>query len=324
MVDRRNLCSTRYANEQLAYLRWAWKYGDRQFVYGLISTKGLGANVRGQAFPWARVTSGAAENAHTAVHEIAHTLGRDHPFRGSSLDTNVCGNTQQDGAMDNNYPYANSRIGVGWLEGFDGGDGILKIESSIKHNDQWNDIMGYCGPRWISDYTYKALYNYMIASTPQAQQSSTPQVAGEWLYIAGSLRADGSRASISFVRRMSNPASVPPLVAGEYAIRLFDGNGMLLADHAFSGQSHGEDNDLGIEQAVPYANGTRQVRIVRRADSQTLASWSLSANSPALNSVELSGTPSRVTGTVTLNWTASDPDGDTLTFDILYQRIARG
>ena len=324
VVDRRNLCSTRYANHQLAYLRSAWKYSDRQFVYGLISTKGPGATVRGQAFPWARVSSGAAENADTAVHEIAHTLGRDHPFRGSSLDTNVCGNTPQDGAMDNNYPYANSRIGVGSLEGFDGGDGILKIDSSIKPNDQWNDIMGYCGPRWISDYTYKALYNYMIANPPQAAQSSAPQVAGEWLYIVGSLRADGSRASISFVRRMSNPASVPPLVAGEYAIRLFDGNGVLLADHPFSGQSHGEDDDLGIEQAVPYVNGTRQVGIVRRADSQMLANWSLSANPPTLSSVALSSAPSPVTGTVTLSWTANDPDGDALTFDILYQRQRAG
>ncbi|MFZ2360046.1 MAG: hypothetical protein WA040_11960 [Anaerolineae bacterium] len=81
---------------------------------------------------------------------------------------------------------------------------------------------------------------------------------------------------------MSNPASVPPLRAGEYAIRLYNGNGGLIADYPFSEQSQGEDNDLSIEQAVPYVNGTRQVRIVRRVDRQTLALWSLSANPPAV------------------------------------------
>lgn len=324
-VDRRNLCSTRYANHLLAYLRSAWKYSDRLFIYGMISSAGAPPRndnlkrVRGQAFPWARVSSGAAEEADTAVHEIVHTLGRDHPFKGSSLDTNVCGNTPQDGPMDRNYPYANSRIGVGSLEGFDGGDGILKILPSVKPNDQWHDIIGYCSPQWISDYTYKALYTSMIANPPQAQ-SLTPQIASEWLYIAGNLRADGSGASILFVRRMSNPASVPPLAAGEYAIQLYDSGGVLLADHPFSGLSHGEDDDLGIQQAVPYVNGTRQVRIVRRANAQTLATWSLSANPPAVSNVALAGAPSPVTGTVTLNWTASDPDGDPLIFDILYQR----
>ncbi|WP_287158338.1 BACON domain-containing carbohydrate-binding protein [Chloroflexus sp.] len=322
VVDRRNLCSTRYANHLLAYLRSAWKYSDRLFVYGLISTNGPGAKVRGQAFPWARVSSEAAWDADTAAHEIAHTLGRNHPFKGSALDTNVCGNTEKDGPMDYSYPYANSRIGVGSLEGFDSGDGFLGIAPSIKPNDQWYDIMGYCNPWWISDYTYTALYNYMIANPPQLQAlSSTPQVAGEWLYIAGNLRADGSQASILFVRRMSNPASVPPLNPGDYAIRLYDGNGVLLADHPFSGLSQGEDDDLGIDQAVPYVNGTRQVRIVRRANEQTLAIWSLSANPPTVSNVALAGAPSPVTGTVTLNWTASDPDGDPLTFDILYQRV---
>lgn len=321
MVDRRNLCSTRYANHLLAYLRSAWKYSDKLFVYGMISNAGPGAGVRGQA-GGNRVSSGAAQNASTAAHEIAHTLERDHPFKGSSLDTKVCGNTPQDGGMDNNYPYTNGLIGVSSLEGFDGGDGLLKIPFSIKPSDKWYDFISYCSPQWVSDYTYKGMYTYMLANPPQALAlAESPQVAGDWLYVAGNLRPDGSGASISFVRGMSNPASVPPLAPGDYALRLFDAGGNQLANHPFTpAMAQNGAGYLNIDQAVPFVAGTRQVRVVRLSNSQTLASWSLSANPPTVGNVTLPGAPNPVTGTITVNWVASDPDGDPLTFDLLYQR----
>ncbi|MGQ0604378.1 MAG: BACON domain-containing protein [Anaerolineales bacterium] len=320
IVDRRNLCSSRYANHLLAYLRSAWKYSDKLFIYGMISSAGPGAAVRGQA-SHERVSSGAAENPFTAVHEIAHTLGRDHPFKGSSLDTKVCGNTPDDGAMDNNYPYANGRIGVGSLTGFDpGGAGVI-ITPTVKPNDQWFDIISYCGPQWISDYTYKGLYDYMIANPPQASTQSSAQVSGDWWYIGGSLRPDGSGGSISFVRRMTNPASVPPILPGDYALRLVNANGNTLTDHPFMPEmAHSADGYWLIDQAVPIVAGTRQIRVMRLANGQTLATWSLSANAPTVGNVALSGAPNPVTGTVTLNWKTGDPDGDPLTFDVLYSR----
>ena len=44
----------------------------------------------------------------------------------------------------------------------------------------------------------------------------------------------------------------------------------------------------------------------------------VSPNPPVVGSLALQATPDPVVGTVTLTWSASDPDGETLRFDLLY------
>ena len=74
----------------------------------------------------------------TAIHEIGHTHGRNH---------SPCGGAQ---GVDPDYPYSGANIGV-W--GYDLGSKQLIGPS------QGKDVMGYCDPIWISDYTYKAFFD---------------------------------------------------------------------------------------------------------------------------------------------------------------------
>lgn len=70
----------------------------------------------------------------TVAHELGHTMGRHH---------SPCGGAQ---GTDPKYPYVDGASGVpGWRQS----DGSFIFDSS--------DVMGYCQPIWISDYTYKAL-----------------------------------------------------------------------------------------------------------------------------------------------------------------------
>jgi hypothetical protein len=71
----------------------------------------------------------------TALHEVGHNHGRQH----SPCQT-------QDG--DPSYPYPNGSDGV-W--GYDRGHQMLFAPTAA-------DIMGYCTPSWISDWTYNALF----------------------------------------------------------------------------------------------------------------------------------------------------------------------
>lgn len=79
---------------------------------------------------------GGEYSAETVAHELGHVMGRMHA---------PCGGAQ---GTDPKFPYPDGSTGVpGWRasdETFQMGD---------------SDIMGYCQPYWISDYTYRALAN---------------------------------------------------------------------------------------------------------------------------------------------------------------------
>ena len=71
------------------------------------------------------------------LHELGHAHGRAHA---------PCGRPDR---PDPAFPYPEALIGV-W--GYDArGTGVLQSPESTR------DIMGYCGPRWVSDYTYRGL-----------------------------------------------------------------------------------------------------------------------------------------------------------------------
>jgi hypothetical protein len=70
------------------------------------------------------------------AHELGHALGRRHAPCGGVKDADL------------DYPHAEGDIGV-W--GFDERLPRLLLPPASK------DIMGYCGPRWVSDYTFGAL-----------------------------------------------------------------------------------------------------------------------------------------------------------------------
>lgn len=74
--------------------------------------------------------------AETFVHEVGHNLGRSHA---------PCQVNNADPA----YPYSSGRLGV-W--GFD------LLDRTLIEPNEHRDMMGYCDPIWISDYTYDAIF----------------------------------------------------------------------------------------------------------------------------------------------------------------------
>ncbi|MBX3246006.1 MAG: hypothetical protein KF901_02350 [Myxococcales bacterium] len=80
---------------------------------------------------------------YTAIHELAHSMGRAHA---------PCGNPA---GVDPAFPHAGGAIGV-W--GFD-----FRNRTLIRPNTA--DFMGYCNPQWVSDYTYRAMRERVVAVT---------------------------------------------------------------------------------------------------------------------------------------------------------------
>lgn len=106
----------------------------------------------------------------TMVHELGHAHGRGHApcAQGGGIQ-----------GVDGAFPYNGGGIGV-W--GWDSRTGALQNPSSVK------DVMGYCSPTWVSDYTYDALATRCLA----VNQSSKLRVTDGTVWQGMLLYADGS------------------------------------------------------------------------------------------------------------------------------------
>lgn len=90
--------------------------------------------------------------ATTLAHEMGHNYDRKHIA--------CSGNEANGGEVDSDYPY-------GMAQGIDNGSlsdrgthfGLLTGTNRVMDADGTQDVMGYCGKRWISDYTYTAIFD---------------------------------------------------------------------------------------------------------------------------------------------------------------------
>jgi hypothetical protein len=319
--DNRNLCASYYLNERMTALQLAGRLRKDTYIYTSIPYL-----PRGSAHPTAPVANGPnlllrgftfEQAGYYAGHEIGHLLGREHPVPGSA----ACGHS----ASDPDYPYTSTWIGnfSNQTTAFD--SGLLTPGRNRVANRYFErtDVMGYCNTRqqWLSDYTYRGIYLYARQFPgPQVQSPAQLNTADvdDWLTVAGNIAADGSAAGFSSLLRTSSMAETPSQIPGDYSLRLLDAGGATLADNAFTPMLSSEVDDwMNFVETVPFAAGTRRVQLIAN-DGSLLVEQVVSANPPVVSNVSLPGASSPLDGTVTLVWQASDPDGDTLSYDVLY------
>jgi hypothetical protein len=116
---------------------------DDVYYYGIHDADGNGLLglgwVGGASDVWSRTAIGVGWTGNTApetaVHEVGHNHGRDHSPCGVSGDPS--------------FPHPGASIGV-W--------GYRPSDKQLLDPDDFVDFMSYCDPAWISDYTYKAIF----------------------------------------------------------------------------------------------------------------------------------------------------------------------
>ncbi|MSP26839.1 MAG: hypothetical protein EXR75_17200 [Myxococcales bacterium] len=144
--------------ETIADLRSSDGAADDEYYYGIFAPSGSvesycgGGCIAGLGYlgapnsPYARAAIGLGFSggmAHeTALHELGHNHGREHA---------PCGGVA---SADSQFPYANGGIGS---YGYD------LLNGKLYAPNQYADIMGYCQPTWISDYTFTSLYQHATA-----------------------------------------------------------------------------------------------------------------------------------------------------------------
>jgi hypothetical protein len=129
------------------YYFGAFKPADRFFKYCsrgcILGLSGLVSNPM-DAVGRASIGVGYGDDtsAETLAHEVGHAHGRAH---------SPCGGAA---SPDKKYPYADASIGV---FGYD------VNSKSLLDPGEYTDMMGYCDPTWISDYTFGKLAQRMRA-----------------------------------------------------------------------------------------------------------------------------------------------------------------
>ena len=100
-------------------------------------------------FPWD--TDGSYGDWYTG-HELGHTFGRFH--------AEFCG-----AVGGKPFPYANGQLSNadGEFVGLDIGDPDHNIPMAALPGVVWHDLMSYCEFQWLSDFTYKGLFDRLVA-----------------------------------------------------------------------------------------------------------------------------------------------------------------
>ncbi|MBK7922502.1 MAG: hypothetical protein IPJ95_02585 [Gemmatimonadetes bacterium] len=120
--------------------------GIIQVTYGG-GIAGLGYIGAPASISWDKVSSAPG----VIAHELGHNFGRNHA---------PCGNPS---GPDPGYPYANATIGS-W--------GLDLTGLTLKSPSGFVDLMSYCDPDWVSDYTYSAILAWR--GTAPDQQGAGP------------------------------------------------------------------------------------------------------------------------------------------------------
>jgi hypothetical protein len=225
--------------------------------------------------------------------------------------------------IDSRYPHPKGLISTN-QEGYVGTAyfGYDSQRNLVLNPHDYYDIMTYCGSaRWASNYTW----DNIRAAHPirGAAAAADPHTNGEYLVVSGIFNLTQNTVELFPFYRLPDQPAQPLPTPGDYAIRLLNGETVLAAYPVSLVRAvdlpEGADDLAPLVEAVPYLAGTTRIQVVHGAS--VLAERAVSANAPSVNFAALDAKETAA-ATITLNWTASDLDGDALSYALFYSADA--
>ena len=271
------------------------------------------------------------------AHELGHNFGRLHVW---------CQGTEGD--PDPNYPYQSfaPKCQIGKVDAwgqskqdsfyttFQPYSGTLPV---IVPPVGFGDLMSYDWGVGISDYTYNAFManiGWLPAASANVMAADAGSVgwssAGDYLTVSGMITPTAGTARFYPFYRKAD--AKPSRLQASYAQTLIDGapysitmeaaDGTLLYTYPFSPSVsmdgiHPSDLPTSIDFSLtfPYHPDTAAIRLYDQG--QVLVTRTVSAHAPVVNLVSPTGGET-FTKTLTVRWSGSDEDGDTLTYIVRY------
>ncbi len=210
--------------------------GSAASYYGVLNV-GYTSGVAGIGYLGSPVSMGwdkLPSGGDVMAHELGHNWSRRHA---------PCGGVSN---PDASFPYSGGVIGA---YGFNVRTGAL-VSASVA------DLMGYCSPTWISDYTYTAVMNFRGSTVASTTTSMNVQPG---VLVWGRVEPDGSLV-LEPVMRVTGP-SVLPARAGNYVVQGRDDTGNPLFSLSF-------EPDSVFDETAP--GGQHFAFVVPLADAQQM------------------------------------------------------
>jgi hypothetical protein len=256
-------------------------------------------------------------------HELGHNYDQGHT-RGTQPAPPGCDEDcgcEPDSTVhypDGDISPTRDRLNPNALYGFD--VGTLDI-----YPPAWKDVMTYCGPHWVSDYTYEGIRDRMIAEDSAMPDLYVHLADQEYLAVFGTIYTGTDEVTLDTFYRIPDAWDVFGRVPGEYSIRLLGEGESILADYPFTPRvgyagpapfQAADDTPALIAESVPWMTDT--VRIAIYHDTQELVSRPVSANAPQVTLTTPNGGEVLSGSQILISWEASDADGDALEYTLVY------
>lgn len=247
---------------------------------------------------------GALGSTSTVAHEVGHTLGLKDTYPGTFING-------EPNPRRSNATNEGNRVGLGHIH-FTPPLELTSISPS------YIDFMGSVGGAWIDRVTWDYLYNTKFKSVPNNTIASKDNFLENFIAISGIISKTDSVVFNSFLT-LSQVPQVSQSEAGDYSFEFLNSNGSPLLTSTFSIDfimpDEGEVTEVPFSYYLPLPEGTS--KLVMKKNGVEIAGRNFSTNAPAVQIISPQSGET-ITGTKIIQWTASDIDGDKLTYDIIY------